>query len=184
MTGNGPYHIACTPIVEDALSEHNRLLEPAVTTSTSASPSPPAWKRLAPHAIAGILLVIALSPGNDIGYYHIMRWVVCGVFAYLAMESYSRKEMSWVWIWGITAGIYNPIMPVEATRVLWSLVNLVSIGLIAFDATRKVKAIDRIMRAVSGPAKKALEFLIRLTLAAALLIALFLIFVFVVSRWG
>ena len=35
----------------------------------------------------------------------------------------------WVWVLGVTAAIYNPILRVHATREIWSVVNLVTIGL-------------------------------------------------------
>lgn len=184
MASNGPYHLACTPIVEDALAEHNRLVDPRVAASESTPPTSSAWQRLIPHAIAGILLVIALSPDNDIGYYRVMRWIVCAVFAYMAMESYSLKQPSWTWVWGVAAGIYNPIVPVEASRDIWSLVNLSSIALIVFDATRGVKAIGQGARAGFRFARTALGFFLRLVLALITIAVLLFIFDFVVTRWG
>ena len=184
MASNGPYHLACTPIVEDALAEHNRLAIPSAAASEPTPPISSAWQRLIPHAIAGALLVIALSPDNDIGYYRVMRWIVCAVFAYMAMGSYSRKQSSWTWAWGVAAGIYNPIVPVEASRDIWSVVNLASIALIIFDAARGVKAIGQGARAVSGFARTALGFILRLVLALITIAVFLFIFDFVITRWG
>ena len=166
------------------MAEHNRLSTPEAAVSVPSSSAPPSWKRLVPHAIAGILLVIALSSDNDIGYYRVMRWIVCAAFAYMAVESYSRKQSSWVWVWGVAAGIYNPIIPVEASREVWSVVNLASIGLIVFDATKGVKAIGRSIRVASGLARTALAFIFRLALALVAIVVLLFAFNFVITRWG
>jgi hypothetical protein len=36
-----------------------------------------------------------------------------------------------VWVLGITAGIYNPIFRVHLTREIWTVVNVVTIGIAA-----------------------------------------------------
>jgi hypothetical protein len=75
------------------------------------------------------MLLWALVPGNPYGYYTLLRWVCCGVFAYLAFQAFDNKRQEWVWVLGIAAGIYNPIMPVHLTRELWVVVNVVTIGI-------------------------------------------------------
>ncbi len=107
---------------------------------------PKTFKRLAPRVLIAALILLALNPGNPIGYYSIMRWIVCGAFAYLAVESHERKETTWVWVWCVAAGIYNPIAPVEASRELWSLVNIVSVCLIAFDVLFSSRALAAFRR--------------------------------------
>lgn len=72
----------------------------------------------------------AMVPTNPYGYYLVLRWVICGIFAYLAVQAYERQMSSWTWAFGVTAGIYNPIVRVHGTRELWTLVNLVTIALL------------------------------------------------------
>ena len=74
-------------------------------------------------------MVVAIIPTMPYGYYSLMRWVVCPVLAWLAILSYRSGAENWIWVWGILAGIYNPILPVHATREFWTVVNLVTIGL-------------------------------------------------------
>lgn len=82
-----------------------------------------------PQIICIIMLLWALNPNNPYAYYTLLRWVCCGVFAYLAFQSFEQKIQGGVWILGITALFYNPIFPVHLNRGLWSVVNVVTIGI-------------------------------------------------------
>ncbi len=82
-----------------------------------------------PQLIAALMLFLALNPENPYGYYVLLRWVCCGVFAYLAFRALERARHGWVWILGITAAVYNPILPVHLTREIWTVVNVVTIGI-------------------------------------------------------
>lgn len=92
------------------------------------------WKTFAPHILVVALLLWALIPSNPYGYYSVMRWIVCATFIYLAVRSNEQQQQPWAWAWGVAAGIYNPIFPVHATREFWSLVNIATIGVVAFGA--------------------------------------------------
>ncbi len=73
------------------------------------------------------MLLWAFNPDNPYGYYILLRWVCCGVFAYLALNALKRAKQDWVWILGITALIYNPIFSVHLTRGIWQVLNAVTI---------------------------------------------------------
>lgn len=75
------------------------------------------------------MLLWALNPSNPYGYYILLRWVCCAVFAYLAMQASGYKQQDWVWVLGVTAAVYNPIVPVHLTREIWSVLNLITIGI-------------------------------------------------------
>jgi hypothetical protein len=72
------------------------------------------------------MLLWALNPDNPYGYYVLLRWVCCGVFVYLAFQAFERAKQDWVWILGITALIYNPIVPIHLTRGIWEVVNIIT----------------------------------------------------------
>ena len=82
-----------------------------------------------PQAIVIPLLLLALNPDNPYEYYIFLRWVCCAAFVYLAIQALALQKSGWVWILGITAVIYNPILRVHGTRDMWFLINLVTIGL-------------------------------------------------------
>lgn len=80
-----------------------------------------------PQAIAAVMLLWAMNPENPYGYYNLLRVVCCAVFAYLAIQAASDEKHGWVWVLGVTAVIYNPIIPIHLTREIWSVVNVVTI---------------------------------------------------------
>jgi hypothetical protein len=83
----------------------------------------------APQLVAGMMLLWALYPENPYGYYVLLRWVCFGVFGYLAVEAQRRGLHGWVWVAGITAAMYNPILRVHLTREIWSAVNVATIAI-------------------------------------------------------
>ena len=86
-------------------------------------------KNWLPQAIVIPMLLWALIPVNPYGYYVLLRWICCAVFVYLAFRARDVNRPGWVWVLGVIAAVYNPIFRVHSTQVLWSVVNLVTIGL-------------------------------------------------------
>jgi hypothetical protein len=78
-------------------------------------------------SIAILMLLWALAD-NPYGYYQILRWVVCGVAGYSAYLSFQKKEVAWVWVFGISAALFNPIEPIHLTREIWSVLNIIVAG--------------------------------------------------------
>jgi FtsH-binding integral membrane protein len=81
-----------------------------------------------PQVLAIGMLLWAFNPDNPYVYYILLRWICCGVFAYLAVQSWERHKKGWVWILGIAALIYNPIIRVYLTRGIWQVVNVITIS--------------------------------------------------------
>jgi hypothetical protein len=80
-----------------------------------------------PQAIAITMLLWALSPDNQYGYYIVLRWVCFGVFGFLATRAVTNQLLGWSWTLGITALVYNPVFRVNLTREIWSVVNVATI---------------------------------------------------------
>ena len=80
-----------------------------------------------PQVIISLMLLWALNPENPYGYYILLRWVCCAVFAYLAFQAFAKEKKGWVWVLGVTAAIYNPVIRIHLTREIWSIVNVVTI---------------------------------------------------------
>ena len=76
----------------------------------------------------------ALYPDNPYGYYILLRWVCCAAFAFLAIQSLAQEKKGWVWVLGITAVIYNPLIRIHLTREIWLVINLVTIGIAWYSA--------------------------------------------------
>ena len=80
-----------------------------------------------PQALAGLMLFWALNPANPYGYYILLRWIVCPCFIYTALQAFGQGKQNMVWILGVTAAIYNPLIPLHLTRELWSVLNVAGI---------------------------------------------------------
>lgn len=80
-----------------------------------------------PQAIVGTMLVWAFNPDNPYGYYILLRWVSCAAFAYLALKAFAQGKEGWVWILGVTAIIYNPVLRIHLTRGIWSVINVATL---------------------------------------------------------
>jgi putative copper export protein len=76
-----------------------------------------------PQVIASVMLLWALNPQNPYAYYILLRWVCFAAFVYLALKAHAQGKEGWMWVLGVTAVIYNPIVPIHLTRGIWSAVN-------------------------------------------------------------
>ena len=83
-----------------------------------------------PQIVGIAMLAWALVPANPYGYYILLRIVVCGIFAFLALKAHELKQEGWVWVLSITAVVYNPIFQVHLNRQIWFVVNVATIGLL------------------------------------------------------
>jgi len=87
---------------------------------------------LVPELVAIAMLDWALVVANPLGHFIVWRLVICGVFVYLAIEAYKlNKKTPWVWIFTLSAIVYNPLIRFYLTKDEWSLVNIAAIFIIA-----------------------------------------------------
>ncbi len=84
------------------------------------------------RVIAGLMLLLAVAD-HPYSYYQILRWVTCGVAAYSAFLAYENKKMTWVWIFGITAVLFNPIASIHFERETWQVLD-VAAALVMFGS--------------------------------------------------
>jgi hypothetical protein len=75
------------------------------------------------RAVAAVMLFIAFAD-LPYAYYQALRWVVCGVTGYGAYMAYEGKNQTWAWAFGVTAILFNPIMPFYLERETWQLLDV------------------------------------------------------------
>ena len=75
------------------------------------------------------MLGLALLP-LPYAYYMLLRVVIFGVSAYLAVAAFSADKTELAWMLAINALIYNPVFPVHMTKDVWMIINLLTIGLL------------------------------------------------------
>lgn len=82
-----------------------------------------------PQLVVSGMLLWALNPSNPYGYYIVLRWVCCSAFCFLAWLACQRRQQGWTWVLGTIAAVYNPLVPVHLTREIWSVINVVTVGI-------------------------------------------------------
>ncbi|WAC26346.1 DUF6804 family protein [Ancylobacter sp. SL191] len=82
------------------------------------------------HLVPATMLAIALGRW-PYAYYMALRLVVCMAAIILAVMIFRQagKTGPWVAAFAITAGIFNPFIPVHLTRDLWQVLDLGAAGL-------------------------------------------------------
>lgn len=93
----------------------------------------------APQTIAIVMLFWAFYPNNPYGYYTLLRWVCCGVFIYLVFQAYKQEKERAVWLFGIFALVYNPIVRFYLNREFWTIINALSIGAAIFSILSNIR---------------------------------------------
>lgn len=79
--------------------------------------------------IASALLALGAAP-LPYGYYTFLRLVACGVFAFAAYISFTRKARVLPYIYGTLAILFNPIIKVHLPKDVWIAVDLGSAALL------------------------------------------------------
>jgi hypothetical protein len=83
---------------------------------------------LIPSVIVAILLAVAAAP-LPYGYYQMLRWVTCGVAAFIAVIAYRWGKFWATGVFGVVAVLFNPIWPIYLTRGIWRPIDLVCAAL-------------------------------------------------------
>jgi DnaJ domain len=84
--------------------------------------------------IAAAMLVSAAVERHPYSFYMLLRWVCCGIFAYSAFAAHEKNRLVWVWVFGVLAALYNPIVLVHLDRTIWTRVNWFTVGAIIIAA--------------------------------------------------
>jgi hypothetical protein len=78
-----------------------------------------------PSLIAATMLFFATME-LPYGYYRLLRWVICGISVFLAYKSYEMNKITWVWIMGIIAILFNPLIPIHLDKESWMFIDIVA----------------------------------------------------------
>ena len=66
---------------------------------------------------------------------------MCGIFSYLAFNSFKSGQRGLNWILGCFALVYNPFVPLHLGEVVWSIVNMVTLGILVYVNARSTNEI-------------------------------------------
>ena len=82
-----------------------------------------------PHVTPAFIVAVILSItflDLPYGYYQILRWVTCGVALFIAYQAYTWKQYWAIWIFGIIAILFNPILPITFSKEIWLPIDWVT----------------------------------------------------------
>jgi len=82
-------------------------------------------KIVVPIIISSILLVIAVFPISEYGYYVFLRWIVFLTAIYITYLFFKEKRTNWEWIIIIIGILFNPIIPVYLSKQIWQVINII-----------------------------------------------------------
>jgi len=76
------------------------------------------------------MLLWALNSANPYGYYILLRYVSCAVFAFLSVRLYFAGKSGWTWVFATVAVIFNPFFPVNLGRQIWAVLDIIAAGML------------------------------------------------------
>lgn len=97
------------------------------TTASQFSLKPPA-------VIAAVMLLLAAFFAWPYGYYGLLRWVVCVASTFIAYHAWHSRCQSWMWVMGLIAVVFNPIVPVRLDRDTWRMFDLLAVIVLPIGA--------------------------------------------------
>jgi hypothetical protein len=50
--------------------------------------------------------------------------MVCGVFLYGVYFAKQLQNINWVWVFGIIAVLFNPVIPIHLNRDIWTIIDV------------------------------------------------------------
>ncbi len=79
-----------------------------------------------PSAIASMLLLVAIAPIRQYGYFVFLRWVVCAAAIWFCMIAYNHGR-KWLLFIGIPIAIlFNPLIPIYLKKETWAPIDFIT----------------------------------------------------------
>ena len=83
------------------------------------------YKNIA-SGISIIMLLLAIPTFWPYGYYVLLRWVVALTAVFLLCLAYESKKTFWLFLMGLVAILFNPIIPVHLDKEIWVIIDFVA----------------------------------------------------------
>lgn len=74
--------------------------------------------------ITSLLLLIGAAPIPFYGYYNLLRIIAFITFTYAVVCTYSQKNTTLPWIYGLLAILFNPIIKIYLPKEIWSVIDI------------------------------------------------------------
>lgn len=87
-------------------------------------------------SVAIAFLLIGLFGDPDYDFYTLLRFCIFSIvlyFGFLEHRCLKCRTSEWIFVWLVIAILFNPLLPITfKDRDIWSLINVVMIGLFAW----------------------------------------------------
>lgn len=81
------------------------------------------YKNIA-SVISIVMLLVAIAD-LAYGYYTLLRWVVTASAIFLVWTAYGLKRTFWLFLMGIVAILFNPIVPIYLNKGTWVIIDFI-----------------------------------------------------------
>jgi len=92
--------------------------------------------------ISVIILFLAIPAIWPYGYYTLLRWVVALTAVFLVWIAYNLKKTFWVFLMGMVAILFNPIIPIHINKETWVIIDFIT-AVLFLVSMFKVKIYER-----------------------------------------
>jgi len=75
--------------------------------------------------ISIVMLLLAIPTFWAYGYYVLLRWVVTISALFLLSLAYESKKTFWLFLMGMVAILFNPIIPVNLDKETWVVIDFI-----------------------------------------------------------
>jgi len=98
------------------------------------------YKNIA-SGISIIMLLLAIPTFWPYGYYVLLRWVVTISAVFLLSLVYESKKTFWLFLMGIVAILFNPIIPIYLDKETWIVIDFI-VAILFLVSIFKIKSKD------------------------------------------
>ena len=93
--------------------------------------------------ITSAMLLIGAAPIPFYGYYTLLRIVAFITFTYAAIFTYSQKNSTLPWVYGVLAIMFNPIIKIYLPKEVWAVIDIAS-AIFLISSSKYLKVNDEI----------------------------------------
>lgn len=83
--------------------------------------------------VASAMLMVGALP-LPYGYYTLLRFVGCAVFAFAAYVAFERKSQYLPWVYALLAVVFNPFIKVHFPKEAWMVIDIAAGALLLASA--------------------------------------------------
>jgi len=98
------------------------------------------YKNIA-STISVVLLLLAILAIWPYGYYVFLRWLVTASALFLIWVAYNLKKTFWLFLMGIVAILFNPIIPVHLDKETWVIIDFI-VAILFLISIFKIKLLE------------------------------------------